>query len=245
MSFALPRLAAVLALSAGATLVHAADGAAPPKNSASDYVSPHEISLVRMLPNQTADNSPETRAELDRMLAIQDKRTRSDCAASLEDQDIGPARFAAMLGFPHGMPDAGLDTFNNVIDRASKFEIAVVNEAKVAFGRPRPFVNDPKLAPCIDRPNNESYPSGHAAWSYMTAYILANMFPERKLALMDRAEEFAWHRVVGGVHYPSDIAAGRKSGKILADTLFASSEFRADVKAAKKEMEAARKKGMN
>ena len=88
----------------------------------------------------------------------------------------------------------------------------MIQNAKGAFARPRPFATDPALQPCIERPTNGSYPSGHAAWAEMTGLILANMFPDRKTAIMDRAEEIAWHRVVGGVHYPTDIAAGRESG---------------------------------
>lgn len=240
MSHALPRVFAALALGLAANLALAADGSAP-KNAASEYVAPQSLDLTKLLPKQTADDSKETRAELDQMLQIQARRTRADCAASLEDQDIGGARFAAMLGFPHGLPESGIDTFKSLLERASKLEIAVIHDAKEAFARPRPFMTDPALQPCIERPSNGSYPSGHAAWAYMTALILADMFPDRKTAIMDRAEEFAWHRVIGGVHYPSDIAAGRESGKLLADKLFASQQFRTDEAAARQEIEAARK----
>lgn len=87
--------------------------------------------------------------------------------------------------------------------------------AKFKYKRPRPYDADTDLKPCIKLSNSYAYPSGHTTVSRVVAHMLAVKFPQRKAAFMKRADEIALNRVIGGVHHPSDIVAG----KILADEL--------------------------
>ena len=75
---------------------------------------------------------------------------------------------------------------------------------------------------------NAAYPSGHATWVFMAAVLLADMVPERRIAIWARAEDFARQRVVGGVHYRSDIDAGRIAGPAIAALMLANPRYRAD-----------------
>ena len=84
------------------------------------------------------------------------------------------------------------------------------NEAKAAFPRPRPFLADPSLTTCVPLPvMGASYPSGHAGWGWLSAQILARVEPSKAAALLARGREYGQSRVVCGVHYPSDLEAGR------------------------------------
>ena len=68
---------------------------------------------------------------------------------------------------------------------------------------------------------------------------LANMLPEKRAEIMARAWEFGHNRVVGGIHYPSDIEMGRISGTVIAQTISTHADFKAEFEAAKAELRAA------
>ena len=85
-----------------------------------------------------------------------------------------------------------------------------VRAAKDRFRRLRPYEIEPRLEPCIDDVRGDlSYPSGHATYGYVMAYLLRDMVPERRTQLLARADEFARQRMVCGVHFTSDLEAGR------------------------------------
>ena len=108
--------------------------------------------------------------------------------------------------------------------------------AKDDFGRPRPFVTEPRLAPIVAKPPSASYPSGHTTWAVVCAIVLADMLPERRAQIFARADEYATTARSAGVHYPSDVAAGHLAGTALATELFHSPRFVADEVAAAAEL---------
>jgi acid phosphatase (class A) len=96
------------------------------------------------------------------------------------------------------------------------------------------------MEPCIDNVRGDlSYPSGHANYGYVMAYLLREMVPEREQQLIARADEFARQRMVCGVHFAGDIEAGREGASRLMTMLNDSAEYREDVNAAMAELRAA------
>lgn len=92
------------------------------------------------------------------------------------------------------------------------------NESKGVFGRSRPFVTAPNLAVCTsEKPGGFSYPSGHAGWGWISAQVLARVEPRNATIILARGIDYGQSRVVCGVHYPSDLIAGR----LLADAVLA------------------------
>jgi hypothetical protein len=59
-------------------------------------------------------------------------------------------------------------------------------------------------------PGHPSYPSGHAAMVYLWAELIASFRPELTDPLMGAAFQVSNHRVIAGLHYPSDIEGGRQ-----------------------------------
>ena len=68
--------------------------------------------------------------------------------------------------------------------------------------------------------NSYSYPSGHAAQAYYVAYSLAEQYPSLQRDLLSVAENVAQSRIDRGVHFPSDLDAGR----IVAQFLYQSNK---------------------
>jgi acid phosphatase (class A) len=83
-----------------------------------------------------------------------------------------------------------------------------------------------------------SYPSGHSTVGTLMGIELANMLPEKRAAIMARAWEFGHNRVVGGIHYASDIEMGRISGTVIAQTISTHPDFKDEFEAAKAELRA-------
>jgi len=107
---------------------------------------------------------------------------------------------------------------------------------------PRP-VQLPAGSPCaVPSPAaaySPSYPSGHATIGAMMSILLAEMVPERREALFTRGWEYGDARVLSGVHFPSDVEAGRILGTVLVGLLQQDARFRADLRAAREELRAA------
>lgn len=96
---------------------------------------------------------------------------------------------------------------------------AIAMEMKSRFNRPRPYVSDPKIKPCIPPENSSSFPSGHAANAYAIAEALSFVLPERTDLFMERAQEISLNRLVGGVHFRTDIIAGERIGRLYGRKL--------------------------
>jgi membrane-associated phospholipid phosphatase len=63
-----------------------------------------------------------------------------------------------------------------------------------------------------------SYPSEHAAIAGVASRLIGYLYPEYpKARLAERAEDVAQARVAAGANYPSDVAAGLKLGRAIAD----------------------------
>lgn len=119
----------------------------------------------------------------------------------------------------------------------------VIDAAKDHFARPRPFVGT-SLPICVENQRSGlaksfSYPSGHSTFSWASGLILAEMEPDKAGVILARARAFGESRVVCGVHYPSDVEAGRTTGAALVAALHANPEFQAAFAAAKAELVAA------
>lgn len=201
-----------------------------------DYLTPVSLNLYRLLPPPPEAGSPQERAELDELLHLQATRTAAEVRRAQQDATISIFRFADALGNPPNFTPQAVPLLTELFRRIGHDEGLFMNPAKNAFGRPRPFVTEKRLSPVVTMPSSASYPSGHTTWAITAAIVLADMLPERRAQLFARADEYAHNREVGGVHYPSDVAAGHLAGTALAQQLFNSPRFVEDEVAAGAEL---------
>jgi len=121
--------------------------------------------------------------------------------------------------------------------------------AKDSYNRVRPFVvkGDASCTPAEEPAltKDGSYPSGHAALSWAWALVLSEVAPERANALLARGLAFGQSRVICGVHWQSDVDAGRLMGSATVAVLHTDPTFTAQLAAAKAEVAAARSKNLH
>jgi acid phosphatase (class A) len=122
-------------------------------------------------------------------------------------------------------------------ERVSKFDKLEVKEAKAYWKRPRPSLVSGQVHPLSkEKPDDWSYPSGHATFGYTTAVLLANMLPEKRAEIFARADLYAQHRIVMGVHFPSDLEAGKLAGTVVAAEILRDPRWQDDYRAARDEL---------
>lgn len=94
--------------------------------------------------------------------------------------------------------------------------MAAAWDSKAAHGRPRPTVLDASFRAAIPTPASPSYPDEHAVAGAVAAAVLGAALPQRAAYFAGLAEEAARMRLVSGVSFPSDVAAGVALGRQVA-----------------------------
>jgi acid phosphatase (class A) len=153
-----------------------------------------------------------------------------------------PRVFDEALGIhfdPENMP-----TLTRLLGRMLGDLETIQTPAKRGFTRPRPFLAEPAATCIAPEPwlaASGSYPSGHAALGWAWALVLTEMAPDRADAVLARGMAYGESRVICGVHYPSDVEAGRLVGAALVARLKADPAFQADFAVAARELAQARR----
>lgn len=192
------------------------------------YVDEATVAAIR-LPEVPAPGSALFDADFKTLHEEQDSRTAGDCVvAERNAKSEFPEMFPSMKEFYDKLPEENKKFIDSVVDET----YLAVKIAKKKYARARPYVTDPTLNPCVDKPKKSSlaYPSGHAVYSRVYALLLTELMPKRRAEFLSRAEEIGRSRVVAGVHHPTDIEAGRRFANALFAKYMESKLFRANVR---------------
>jgi undecaprenyl-diphosphatase len=82
--------------------------------------------------------------------------------------------------------------------------------------RERPFITHPAIS-CAAAPlDRYSFPSGHTLHAVSFSWIVIRHYPAWAALLVPFALLVALSRVILGLHYPTDVAAGAVLGALLA-----------------------------
>ncbi|HVP67904.1 MAG TPA: phosphatase PAP2 family protein [Anaeromyxobacteraceae bacterium] len=178
--------------------------------------TPQALAAVEAPP---APGSDGAKADLAIVLWEQRVRTPSQVRRAARNVQVGLANYAGALG--SGFDASAHPLTDELLARAGKAGQDVVRALKVRFARPRPFVADPQVKPAIETEAGYSFPSGHATRGTLFAVILSRLAPAHRTALLECGLQIGYDRVVGGLHYPSDVLAGQRLGKVLAEAWLA------------------------
>lgn len=187
-------------------------------------------------------------------------KARSARFSTLEDSDrwllatahaelrppLALQHFDCALGLRLG--SATTPNLNQLMQRLFDDADAAAERVKARAFRARPVGDDPERRPCqrVSEAGrkNASYPSGSSTVAAVYGEAFAALDPQRAAEIRRTAHEMGLSRLVCGMHYPSDVAAGEVLGKAVFDAAAATPDFDADLAAARAELAAARATGL-
>jgi acid phosphatase (class A) len=210
---------------------------------AKDY--PNSLAL---LPPPPTTNSPAQAADNHAYEASKKLREGARAKMAFDDNELKFPAAAGAFSCAMGLPIT-LETtpHTTILLRRSLIDAGVATySAKNHYQRTRPFVVN-KHSTCAPKEEEKlakdgSYPSGHAALGWAWALILAEVSPERADTILQRGLAFGQSRAICGVHWQSDVDAGRLVGSAAVAKLHANETFNAQMAAAKIEIAQARQK---
>jgi acid phosphatase (class A) len=211
---------------------------AAPAFAADPYVTAKMLDIATLMPPPPVQGSAEDRADMRAVLDAQAHATAARQAQSKVDseEDIYTV-YGPVLGDKFkaaALPKTTL-LFANIGDS----EDDTLDAAKPYFGRVRPWIANPAVKAYAKPTKSGSYPSGHTTRAAMYAIVMSEIVPEKTREFWLRSQDYAYSRIVGGMHYPTDIEAGWRAGTAMAAIMKAEPRFQADFAAARAELRAA------
>jgi acid phosphatase (class A) len=199
------------------------------------YLTPGKPDAATLLAPPPESGSPEQAADLAAVIAVHNRCTSNDAALALSERKFSILTFTNAIGFsfqPDKFPK--LAAFIGCVQ--TNAEIAV-DTAKLIWKRPRPYTLEPSLANG-KLETSFSYPSGHSTEATVVALVLAELFPDRREAILRVSQGIGWHRVLIGRHYMTDICAGRVFAQAIVREMKTNPAFQHDFAAARGELAA-------
>jgi len=183
--------------------------------------APKETLAALEIPDMPSPGSESDRADMAAVLDWQERRTPAHCGAANAQARAG---YKVFFGDISPLPPG--PATDELLEKVKDDTWLAMGLLKSRYNRPRPYSRDKAVRPCLRRLGGLAYPSGHAALARTYALILSDIAPRRRAEFLARADEAALLRVIGGVHHPSDIAAGKALADALYDEFLASADFR-------------------
>jgi acid phosphatase (class A) len=202
------------------------------------FIKTEEIDFKSILPAPPAVDSDTTKQEIEQILQLQNTRTPAEVARAKSEANYTVWVFATPLGSwfkADNLPVTG-KFLNEILSETG----TVTTPAKNFYARKRPFLIDARIKPCFDVDASFSYPSGHSDAATVEGLVLAKMFPDDEDALIARSKQIGDDRVLAGVHFPSDVEAGRTLGNAIFEKMEAAPDFETQLLNARDECRAHR-----
>lgn len=191
------------------------------------YLSEKDVDLS-LIPSAPESGSALDLQDLEVLLTFQRTRTQADCdRASFEEPGYASSFFAGPYGPLDEDEALRIHDFHEVLHQEAKF---FYKKLKKKYARPRPYERSSLVTPCIPLGSSESYPSGHAATAILSSLVYGEAYPEYRQQFLIRGETIADGRLIGGVHYPSDVRWGKFIGRLVFEALMKNDAFKADLK---------------
>jgi acid phosphatase (class A) len=230
--------AALAAAIAGGTAV-ARSGPATAKPTG--YLAPGAIDGALVIGPPPAADSPRGQADRAIYLETRGQEGSARWKQAIEDNDLwrggAMARMSCALGAEVDAK-AAPKTYR-LLQRVELDVRTVGTPPKDHFNRTRPPIGDDRPI-CVKREDwmktNASYPSGHAMTGWAWGLILSELAPRKAGELMEAGAAIGDSRVICGVHYQSDVEAGRQLGAAMVARLHAEPAFEKDLAAARAEL---------
>lgn len=195
----------------------------------SSDVSPELISQPSYLDSIILEN------EIQQIIKIQKSATKEEISQAKLEHEMKYSLLTDVINksFLEKYPQT-----NVLLDMVFKNCKHITGNFKDFYNTKRPYLMDSRIKSLVLFPNiSGAYPSGHTSSAYLIAYILSDLFPESKNDLLNKANSIASHRILLGMHFPSDIEGGKNLAKILYDKLKSSEKYKKEFLKVKNEIE--------
>lgn len=200
------------------------------------FVRPADFS-ARVLPAPPAPDSAEFEREIIHIVSRQAKLTDEEKVVIQREDKISPEMIVQPVLGSHFTRESHPALYTLLAHAGSDaWRVTDVNQEY--WKSPRPWYADSRVQLIAPKITRYGYPSGHTTTNRVWAHVLSELFPAKRDELFARATGIATHRMQGGVHFPHDLAGGKK----LADAIFARMKnvpaFQEELRAAKAELRA-------
>jgi len=195
------------------------------------YVPAGSVDAAALIGPPPKLGSPELHEQMAIVLWLQ--KTRTPAQVVFVEKTLDTKRFAPLLSGL--LLDVDGIELKKTIDDAISEVRADYDALKEEFDLPRPFQVNDAVKPVGEARPVASYPSGHAIRAIVYARLLAEVFPDKKEALIELATRIGYGRVIAGVHYPIDITSGQKLGHAYADVIVEQPAFKDAVRRIRQE----------
>jgi acid phosphatase (class A) len=192
------------------------------------YLDPHKLDLTMLLPPPPDMNSAQERLDQQQVASAVADRSQAQLAQAEEDSMRNVFFFSKSVG--PGFDAQHLPVTTRFFSRVGSDLERLIDQAKLFWQRRRP--NGAMKA-------RGSYPSGHAAFGATAAILLSQFIPSKRDQIFGQARMFAANRILLGVHYPSDVAAGWTAGTVAAYAMMRDPRFQRDALAVRAELQRA------
>lgn len=200
------------------------------------FVSADQINAMLILPEPPAPASDTTKEELAELHRMEATRTKEQTRRAIAD-DKNESIFIFQTVMGDGFTAAALPLTAALSARVKNDEGIDTAPAKDGFKRVRPYNLDATLHPvCTTKSKNDSYPSGHTTTGYLMALTLIDMVPEKRDAILARADDYANNRLVCGVHFRSDLQASKLLAYSIHAVMGTRAQYQNELAAARSEL---------
>lgn len=213
------------------------------------YLQPNELPDSKaLLPAPPAPGSAAMAADAEVYRTTRALRETPRWAQAAKDAELlfpkATEHFSCALDMP--ISAEATPHLNMLLRRVRMDSSRATDKAKDSYQRKRPFMEtgDAICTPKEQaRLKADSYPSGHSSIGWAWALVLTEAAPDRADAILARGLAYGQSRVVCGVHWKSDVEAGRIVAAGTVSRLHSNPVFVAQLAEARKEIAAARAAG--
>jgi len=210
--------------------------AGSPLAASNRYGITNRLDSILLLAPPPIEGTPEYEADLETARRVFHGRTPEQEAKALKLQKLVIFNFAPAIG--DFLQPGKFPKTEEFFEKIMKPEIRPsIDRVKNHWDRKRPYQVDTNL--WLGKPEiNSSYPSGHSTVGMIQALVLAELFPDKREAILEIGRDIGWSRVVIGKHFPTDVHAGRVLAQAIVREMMASPEFQKDLAEVKAEIRA-------
>lgn len=219
--------------------------------AARGYLSHEDLeALADAVPPPSAEGSAEAAADAAASERLRALENSDRWLLATRQAELRPApalaHFECALGFRLTPDDA--PRLVGLLTRIMNDANEAAELAKARAFRPRPVGVDAERPACtVVSPASRaspSYPSGSASVGAAYGRAFAALEPGQDEALNEIGRQIGVSRMICGMHYPADVAAGESLGQAVFERIAATPGFAVDAQAARAELARARAAGL-